>query len=420
VTVASVPLGLLYSVLLARTLGPEARGQYAVFTTAVGMVSGILALGLGVVARAEIAANPDRGRTVHSNLLSFLGLLAAGLFIVYAAIPHTLKLNHPLDRGVPLILCSIALIYAGYATLLLQGLGHFRWVNGLRLGKSALDILCVSLFVVGLRLGLGGAVWSWTTAGVISALAMLLFVVKATGAPGIGDVRSVIGSLRHGWKILVAGQAIALQTNLVILFLNKRGASADVGVFAIALGLSAQVAMLCATLAAVASDRIAGPHRGKSEELVKQLARISLALSIPMLIGAALLSHLVVVTLYGPAYAAAAPLFVILLAGTLVSQVTEVHAQFLIGQHWKSLDTMLLNLGNLVIALGIAFTIIPRYGAKGAAATLSAAYMLNACMYYVWVRRAMGCTRRELLVIKASDIRKMLDLVNLFPRAAQS
>jgi O-antigen/teichoic acid export membrane protein len=339
---------------------------------------------------------------------------------VYSVIPHSFRLSHPLDRGIPLILCSIALIYAGYATLFLQGLGHFRWVNGLRLGRSALDILCVSVLVVGMRLGLGGAVWSWTTAGVISAAAMFVFVVKATGSPGIGNVRSILGSLRHGWKILVAGQAIALQTNLVILFVNRHGTNADVGVFAIALGLSAQVAMLCATLAAVASDRIAGPHRGQSEELVKQLARISLALSVPMLIGASLLSHFVITTLYGPAYAAAAPLFVILLVGTLVSQVTEIYAQFLIGQHWKSLDTMLLNLGNLTMALVIAFTGIPRYGVKGAAVTLSSAYILNAAFHYMWVRRTMGCTRRELLVIKASDIRKMLDIVNLFPRAVQS
>jgi O-antigen/teichoic acid export membrane protein len=420
VTVASVPLSLFYSVILARALGPDARGQYAVFTTAVGIISGILALGLGVVARAEIATDPSKARSVHSNLLWFTLLVGAALFVAQFLLPHSLKASHPFDRSVPLILCAVSLIYSGYGTLFLQGLGHFRWVNALRLGRSGLDIVCIGIFVIALRFGLGGAIWSWTTAGVVSALIMLSLITKATGAPGVPSGKAVASSLKHGWKILVAGQAVALQTSLVILLLNKTSTSGQVGVFAIALGLSAQAAMVCATLAAVASDRIAGPNRGKSEELVKQLARISLALAVPMLIGAVVLSHLVVSLLYGAAYASAAPLFVILLAGTLVSQVTEVHAQFLIGQHWKSLDTMVLNLFNLAVAAGLSFALIPRYGAIGAAISLSSAYTLNAFMYYLLVKRTMGCASSELLLLKGSDVRKVMTLFNFFPGVVRS
>lgn len=418
VTVASVPLGLFYSIVLARTLGAGARGQYAVFTTAVGIVSGVLALGIGIVARAEIAAQPEKARGIHSNLVWFVALLTGTLLAVAWLLPASIRSGHPFDRAVPLVICAAAAIYAGYGTLVLQGLGHFRWVNALRLGRSALDIVCLAVLVVSLRLGLGGAIWSWTTAGVIASLVMLYLIVRVTGSPVRANFSTLLGSFRHGWKILLAGQAIALQGSIVILMLNKSSTSAEVGVFAIALGLSAQVASLCATLAVVASDRIAGPHRMVSEDLVKRLARILLALSIPIMIGAAVLSGPVVTLLYGQEYAPAARLFTILLAGTLLSQITEVHAQYLIGQHWKSLDTMLLNIGNLVVGGLLAITLIPWLGATGAAITLSAGYILNAVMYHVWVRRTMGCARHELLIIKRSDVRSVLSAVNLVPREA--
>ena len=412
---ASVPLGLLYSVLLARSLGPDTRGEYAVFVTAVGILSGILSLGIGIVGRAEIASEPSRARQIHSNMVWFVIAAGLGLLALSQVFPSAIKAAHPFNRAIALVICAVTAIYAGFGTLVLQGLGHFRFVNSLRLLRSIFDIVCLSAIVVVLKLGLGGAVWSWTLSGSLAAISMFVLIARVIGLPVKGSLSGIRSAFRHGWKLLVAAQAIALETSLVILLLNRYGSHSDVGVFAIAMGLSFQVSSLCATLAVVASDRIAGPQRAASEELVKRLARLMFALVVPVTLAAMILSHTFVTLLYGAAYAAAAKLFVILLVGALLGTVTEVHAQYLIGQHWKSRDMMLLNLVNFAVALALSFALIPRYGAIGAAISLSGASALNAFMHHFWVRRIMGCPPHELLVLKRSDLFMMLHAFDIAP-----
>lgn len=419
-TIASVPLGLLYSILLARALGPSARGDYATFVTLVGMLVGILSLGQGIVARAEIASDPTRARGTHANLVWFVLALAVVLIAAGGLVPAVVSTRFPGWIGVPVAICAAAAIYTGYGALVLQGLGSFRWVNALRLGRTAADLVSVSIFLVLLGLGLNGAIWSWTATSTIAALATFMLISRMVGGMTSPRAAGLARSVRHGWKILVAGQAIALQTSVAILLLGKTASSAEVGVFAIAIGLAAQVSSLCGTLAVVTSDRIAGPVRAASEEVVKRLGRTILALSIPVLILAALLAGRVIVTLYGAEYAASASLFVIMLAGHLVSQLTEIDSQFLIGQHWKTRDAMTLNLINMAIGFTLVFTLIPRFGATGAAIALSGGYIFNAIFHHAWVRRTMNCRWREMLLLTPSDFTSAVSALSPFPRTART
>ena len=420
VTILSMPLGLLYSVVLARALGPAARGEYATFVTAAGMLVGLLSMGAGVVGRADVAADRGRVRAVHSNLLWFASM--AGLLVLAGAGVHAFVLpsGQPAWLGVPLAVCVGAGIYSGYGILLLQGIGEFRLVNMLRIGRTGSDVVLAGFFLVLLSFGLPGAVWGWTSGTLIIAIITYSMLVRIGGSPVQFNLTEFKVSIRHGWHILVAGQAIALQTSIAILVLARYASAADVGVFAIALGLSVQVASLCSTLAVVASDRIAGPHRGASEDVVKRLTRLLIAMAIPMLVGAWLTADHVIVALYGEEYRRSAMLFLMLLCGHLISQVTEVDAQFLIGQHWKTVDAMGLNVVNMAIGFVLVFTLIPRFGAQGAAISLSSAYVLNALSHHIWVKRTMRCAWHDLLFLKRADIARVLSAIDFRARTAST
>ena len=416
-TALSIPFGLLYSVILARGLGPDARGDYAVFVTVVGVLAGILALGLGVVGRADVASDPPKAATVHSYMVWYLVAVGIALQTAVSVMPGLLP-----DKVAPwataVVLCTVAALYSGFGTMLLQGSGRFRVVNVLRVVRTLLDVIAISLVLIVLRLGLSGAILGWSIAGVLVAALTFLAIVDQTKAPRRPDVGEFIRAVRHGWKILFAGQAVALQIALVVLLLNHFGTSAEVGVFAIAVGLSSQVAAFWSTLAVISSDRIAGSERGISEDLVKRIARLTVAMTPPLVLVAAVLSGVLIRFLYGREFSDAAMLFTVLLAGTLISQVTEVHAQYLIGQHWKSRDAMLLNMGNLVVCLVAAFVLIPRFHALGAASTLTISYFVNAAVHHVWVAKIMGCRRRELLLLTGADLRRMVSIFNLFPKTS--
>jgi O-antigen/teichoic acid export membrane protein len=420
VTVASVPLGLVYSIMLARALGPGSRGEYATFVTSVSTIVGVMSLGIGIVGRAEVAGDQTRTQAVNSNLAWFSIVVGFALILLAAGFAVFVPDSPLVWIAFPLAVCAAAAIYSSYGILLLQGLGAFRRVNALRLGRLAIDIAVVGSFVVLAKFGVRGAVWGWTTATLITATLTFLVLWRLNGPPTAFQIDEFKTAVKHGWRVLVAGQSIALQTSIVIFLLNRYETSVDIGLFAIALGLSAQVSSLCSTLAVVASDRIAGPHRNASEDVVKRLTRFLVAVAAPLFLIAAVFSTPVIVSLYGDAYRPSAFLFVILLIGHLISQVTEVDSQFLIGQHWRTTDAMLLNIFNMALAVSLAFVLIPRYGVVGGAISLSGAYVLNAVMHHIWIRRLMGCPWPELLVLTRSDVDRIISALNLRTRAAES
>ena len=400
------PLGLLYSIILARGLGSGARGEYAALLTLATMLAGVGSLALGTVGRAEIARDPSSFRPVHSNLVWFCA--AVGVTVI-AGMPMCLRLvsqvfsvkSPTLAAGI--FLAVPFLVYGIYWPLLFQGAGHYKVINAVRLGKACIEpLLLVLLFMV-----VGKSIWSavgtWLGVSLLVTAIALWLSVTFFGPVMAPRWHLLHAHLRHGWKLAVSGQAIAFQTQVAVLLLARFHPGAEVAFFAVATGAAAQMGILVGTLATVSSDRLAGHDSGQAVQLLMLLNRLfamgTLAIAVPLaLVGIPLMS-----LLYGAEFRRAGMLLWVLAGAIVASQATDVNCQYLIGQHRDTGLILKLNLANMLLGSGLCVLLIPSHGAFGAALGVSVGYLTNAVAYQAVVRSRLACRWRAIALVTSED-----------------
>lgn len=411
VTALTYPLGLLYSVILARALGPAARGEYAAMLNLGALLCGVLSLGLGVVGRAEVARERSLFQVVHTRLLAFAFGAGAGLLVVGAPLcrPLASALN---IRSPSLFLAVLAvtplLLYSGYWQLLFQGAGWFRAINLLRIVRACEEPALLALCFIMLGANVRAAAATWAVSSLLVLGVSLLFAFRFGGRPRWKGKFSYRNTLGHGWRLMVAAQAVGIQMQVAVLLLNRCWPGGDAGHFAVASALAFQVALLFGTVAAVVSDRLAGPDREGAVTLLLFLHRLLLWSSLLVGVGLALAGRIIVTALYGGAFAPAGRVLWILAAGGVIAQLSEISAQYLIGQHRGTKLLILLGLGNATIGLGLCALLIPRIGALGGALAIGGGYLANAAAYAVVLRKQLGCPWQRLLLVNQQDLTRLV------------
>jgi O-antigen/teichoic acid export membrane protein len=407
VSILTYPMGLLYSIVLARGLGPAGRGEYAALLTVCTFLAGVLSLGLGIVARADVAKSPERFRTAHATLLWYA--VAVGAFALLLlpagtpAVARLLGIRKPQYLifsllGVPL------LVYGMTWQLLMQSVGRFLSINALRIAKAFLDPGLLVIGFIVLHRTVTGALFAWYLAGLLLTIASVSMARRFASGLGRGSIKLLRGYLKHGWKLVVSSQAIAIQLQGSILLLVHFHPGVEVGIFAVAMGLATQLGIVFGTVAVVTSDQLASPDERRAASVLASVNRLLLACAIPIGVGFLIGGTLIVRILYGIAYVPSGRILWFLAASFVVSQCTEICAQYLIAQHWNTSTILWMNVANLAVGLGLGLALIPGHGAVGAAIAISVAQVLNA-VAYLWVGRKLAkLSWNDMLIVRAADI----------------
>jgi O-antigen/teichoic acid export membrane protein len=294
--VAAAGTGAL-TIVLARALGTERYGDYAL-ALALAAVAGIVAdLGIGAsTARfvAEIRNDDRRSRTTV--------LRAARLKIVFALVVFGLfwSLADPIASLVGNADLAPLLRVAGLALFLQDGFTFVsRSLEGLRRaeGSAAMAILKSLVEIVGvvalLAVGLGaaGALLGNALGYLVALVAGGAFLWRTSGAgrPDDGDraqgptARTVLGYGAHIW---LAGVAWLLFERIDLVALGVMRSADAVALYDAPWRLAAVTALLALALAAVVGPRLAHRDRDAAGRLLGTTLRLSLVV---YMVGAAVL-----------------------------------------------------------------------------------------------------------------------------------
>jgi O-antigen/teichoic acid export membrane protein len=384
-------LGLtLATVLVARTGGPSAVGEYALLRMMPGLIGVLCVLGLPG-ALAFFLAEPRRDLPRLWPTLMAIGFAGAltGTALWVAAAPLIAKVFFPHEPPWLIAVAGATVASQLFLTLgktALQGLEDRRGGDAVIAAEELAFLPC---FVLPLLVGIHGI------AAIIIGLGLADLVVAVDAwrrvSRRLGWRRFGLAGNGHGWwgrpdRVLgkqVASYGLRGQVGGLITLLNLRldvailGAIAGpaiLGGYAVASKYAELLRLPGTALTWVFYPRLAKLEQNQAAGIARRMIRPALVGIIVAAVPVALLASPVMRLLYGASFGSAVTPARVLVAGMILAGASGVASAYLYGRGTPGLNSIVLGVG-LVITVVLDVTLIPRYGALGAAVASTAAYL---------------------------------------------
>ena len=390
--VFSVVAGGLTVLVLARILGPEGAGTYAVaLSLLLGLLTfGTLSLQTGIsyfVGGGEW--QPRRALRDTQVLAVVLGVtaVAAGLGI-RSAVPSAFR---GLDADLVLLTAAgvpfaLSWTFASAVALAVDQYDLFALPPVLQSGLGL--VLIVTLGAVD---GVRGAIMGMTISHAVAAAITLAWCVRAlphdkqhSGAGELG--RAIV----FGLKSHVANTFAFVTYRLDIFILNGTASAAQVGQYSIAVSATQAIWLLPRALGAVVTPRVArvsaGPSGGAEyQELVERKSmRHATILALVSGVGVAVALGVLVLVYLGPRFQESIVLGIILLPGSMLLGISGALSAIFMGRG-RPEYSLIGAVATAPVAVALYFLLIPALGAAGAALASSLSYAFG-----FWVSLVLG------------------------------
>lgn len=390
--VAMLVLALISSTVLARYLGPEGRGLFALVLLLPELARNLALLGFEQANAVYAGLVPQHRSTLvwHSALIAcVLGggiALAGGCYLLLGAPGFDSLIQGPiLLYLIPLVAVPAKLMFE-YWTAILRGMNRILLLNTVDVAVKAVLLLFAVLFVVWFGLGVQGAVMAdflISVAGV-AAVALLLKAVGVWGTPSFDKPlwqRSVNFALPAYGGSLTAYLNYRVDEVIVAMLLPTE----QLGFYVIAVGLAERLWILPG---AVASALL--PHLTNRRERDPQIS-VVIARHVMIWIGLTCIGIFVVAgvgirLLYSSAYEGSIAPLRWLLPGIFTLSLGKVLVTELLAQE-KPRYTVWASGIAAVVNIAANLLLVPRMGISGAALASSISYtVLSVILMWLFVR----------------------------------
>lgn len=381
----AIVLGLLQSILLARVLGTEGNGIFAMIVLYSHLFHTFLNLGIGPASVYFVSGGFVSYRQARHSILrlwavlSVLGIGVASV-IVYGWSDQLLP-------GVPrqwlwLGIAAFPLqLLQSLLVSLLQAVQDFRRYNATVVIPAAMTLLIALVTVWVFRWGVPGA----TVAMILGYGIGLVITWRAADehldfgiqVPHAADyMKQVVG---YGWKVhlsnILTFVNYRVDTFLVNLFLGP----AITGVYVIAVQLAERTWIFSQTVSTVLLPRLSELRHDEANRktLTPMISRWVLVISAVASLGLALLASPFIRWFYGEEYLPATQALLVLLPGIVMGSFSRVLANDIAARGKPELN---MYLAGVVVVVNIVanLILIPMLGMVGASWATTIAYTINA------------------------------------------
>lgn len=380
-------LGLLTSVVSARSLGPEGRGIFAIAIATSGFAVVVLGLGLPrafpyFIARDPLAAWEAWRLTLYAGVALGATTAAVGALLV-----HLMLTNQGQARAVMVGLAAVpmAIISANVAGML-QGLRLVRQFNVARLITPAMYAILLILWALHRPGGALGAVVVYLlacTAGMAVAVRMLHKRLREKHERRPGFARPV---LRYALTANIGSVAYVANSSLMLVTLGFVTSASEVGLFAVAMGYSLPVSAGATAIAFHTSPQIATSAPEAQQALGRRRALVAFKTTLVLAVAAGLLAPAAIPFVFGDAFSDA-----VLLAELLVLAQAAFGVSFVLQETSRGLGKpqfpAIAESAGLLMTLLATVIVVPRAGLISAAAALLVVNVAVGVMVYGRLQR---------------------------------
>lgn len=421
VTAATMALGLLTGILVARTIGPEGRGALTAVLTTIQMLGWLFGMGCGKAVTYALSRDHSAGgRLLSTWTLILLPLAALAIGTGYLLLPLLLAAQ-PVEtlELARLYLPMIAMALLAELMLgLILGDQDFRSFNALNFIQPA---GVATLYAI---LWLAGH-FTVESAVVVQAAMSTLVLVVATALlvrrHGIGRPDPALGRQTLWYALRTHGDVVGgvITQRLDLLIIPAFLPAAQVGLYALATSLSWLIVSLSSALATVVMP--AATRRGQSgRSLVLNSLQVTFAIGGLLGGGLFVFADIAIGLVYGPSFADSALPLRLLLPGAVLYAAASILLNGLYAENRPFTATM-ANLLGMLVTLGGLLLFLRSGGILAAAIVSTVAYTLVFATAAILYRQATGLPWRVFLpdpAMLAALPRRLIALAKPSPATA--
>lgn len=373
-------LGITFSVsvIVARALGPEGRGLYAVAAaiTALGVQFGNL--GFHSSNTYYVARQRDLLPALFGNALA----VAVALGTVIALVALFAFVAFPTWRPLPwpVLILALASIPFGLANLLfsnlLLGLERIKDFNICEMLKAFFGVGALGIVLVAFPVNPTTAYVAALTAWIAGACIAVLLVLHRLRCRPVVSVSLMVRTLPYGLKSYFACLAMFLVLRVDLLMVKYLSGPLDAGHYSIAVTMANLLLLVPQVVGTLLFPRLAGISHPSRRAAIARNTAILVALGMLVLSAVALpFSRQLITAVYGTDFAPAALSFVWLAPGIICLSVNTIVMNYFASIGMPRITIYVPSLA-LVLNVFLNLHLIPTHGAIGAAIASSAACAL--------------------------------------------
>ncbi len=407
--VLKLVLGLGVSVILARGLGVEGRGIYALALLLPSIIVVFANAGIGRAAAFFVARGEFRRQEILGNNV-LLAMATAGLGVLAGALVVSF-LRHSIFPGVSpgLLLLAITLVVPMILSRLFEnvllGAQHIWQFNFVTVVHSLISLVCLVVALLVIRAGVSGALVAGLLAWLpVNALAFRWAREAAGGAEFVPNWSLIRRGIGYGLPANAVYVLEFLNWRVDMLLINAFLEPAAVGAYAIGVGLVEKIWLVSQSAGSVLFPRVAAEkdeqRRKHFTPLVARAVLMTAGLTALVL---ALLSHWIILVLYSEAFVLAVGAVRGMLVGVVALSAGRVLAKDIAG---RGLPRLNVYAGMVAVMVNIVANImwIPRYGIVGAAWASTASYTASYVVTLHFYCRVSGNRWWKLVVPQRKDL----------------
>lgn len=392
--------------MLARGLGPSGRGTIAFITVAALVAARFASLGIGEATAVFAARRPEARGALLTNAVTFLLAGAAVAAAVVCGALIVLGDSAPAGIGGPEL---AVLAFATLVSAVGEG-GYFFLLGCHRLRQVALITATASWLYPLLLLGLWSTVGltvlraaiAWTVAEAVRTLAYLGKSARGVRLARL-DPGLLVEAVRFGTRAWVGSLARFLNFRTDQILMGFLASEAALGIYAVAVNASEVLLYLPAATATALLPVAARAESGlRAEQALRAFRSAAVVTALAALLGA-VFGPVLLPLVFGAEFEASVTPFLWLLPGALGFVAIAVFSNALVAGSSPGLSSV-GPLVSLLLGIGLDLALIPRFGANGAAAAASAAFIAGGCAALVAFHRRSPFPWRLLVRPRRSDL----------------
>jgi antigen flippase len=387
--VVLIAAGVFTSVITARALGVAGRGEYFYIVTLAGLATQLGNLGLASSNTYFLAKDHSLLPRLAANsfwVSLVVGILAACSSLIFVA--DQTKLNWIEGPVWLLIIMVPAMLYGLLASNLFIGMTLISHYNLFQLGSTTFQLVGVAI-AAWMAWGVDAFLLVSALTGLMAAGALVVMLGKLHRLTWRFDLQLFRSNLGYSGRAYVATLVGYGVSRAGVLLMERNSGIVDLGIYSVAVQFADVLMIVPATVAMVLfPDLMKGQMELRFVRTMRATGQIALLMAI-LCVLTGFVATWIVPILFGEAFAPSVQVLWWMLPGVFCLSLANIVSQYLATKGIPH-ENVWAWLGGLAFLLATSSYLIPRWGALGAAASLSMTYVLLAITLIMLAYRLYG------------------------------
>lgn len=394
-----VALAIIYSAFYNRYLGAVLKGEAAIISNYISLISSFTAMGMYQAYPFYKKKDKDVFYPFVNNMTSLYFLMTLSCILLAFVMPVGINLK----IAVAIVPIQSYIRQINYVVMV--DVPRRRNVSSIII--SILDLAVVLAFFLFSEATYGRLICILLIQNLITLL-ISYANLKVDFKKCRFDLSQVPKFFKYGILPMFTLLLMTINYRIDVLMLELFGvATAEIGVYSVGIALAEKIWLVPDAIKDILMSRLCN---GAGRDEVAKVTRISLAVSIAMLLLAALFGRQMIWLLYGPEFRSAYEILIIMLAGVVGMIFYKMVYAYNVVNGKRAINLIFLGVAAIANVIG-NLLLIPIGGIFAAAWASVISYLVCGAAFLVYFRYTTGIKCSQMLFLQRADLRSVQNML---------